>query len=302
MNELYEELKRYSEVDIDVPLSKMTTLRIGGKAKYTVYPENQVALDSIIRVLKKRGVPYKLIGKGSDLLCSDEDFDGVIIRLDRHCHNSYFDENRLTVQAGCSIIMLAVEAMKKGLSGLEFASGIPGTVGGAIFMNAGAYKSSMSDILDEVLVLRDNTSEWIKAEDCEFGYRSSIFQKHPDWIILGARMTLTPKDSKEISDLMEDRRKRRMASQPLEYPTCGSVFRNPEGMNAWQLIDGIGYRGKRIGDAMVSDKHCNFICNMGNAKAEDYLTLVKEIQEAVYEKYGVMLHTEMEMFNWRETE
>ena len=302
MNELYEELKRYSEVDVDVPLSKMTTLRIGGKAKYTVYPENQVALDSIIRVLKKRGVTYKLIGKGSDLLCSDEDFDGVIIRLDRHCHNSYFDENRLTVQAGCSIIMLAVEAMKKGLSGLEFASGIPGTVGGAIFMNAGAYKSSMSDILDEVLVLRDNTSEWIKAEDCEFGYRSSIFQKHPDWIILGARMTLTPKDSKEISDLMEDRRKRRMASQPLEYPTCGSVFRNPEGMNAWQLIDGISYRGKRIGDAMVSDKHCNFICNMGNAKAEDYLTLVKEIQEAVYEKYGVMLHTEMEMFNWQETE
>ncbi|MDO4416380.1 MAG: UDP-N-acetylmuramate dehydrogenase [Erysipelotrichaceae bacterium] len=302
MNELYEELKRYSEVDVDVPLSKMTTLRIGGKAKYTVYPENQVALDSIIRVLKKRGVTYKLIGKGSDLLCSDEDFDGVIIRLDRHCHNSYFDENRLTVQAGCSIIMLAVEAMKKGLSGLEFASGIPGTVGGAIFMNAGAYKSSMSDILDEVLVLRDNTSEWIKAEDCEFSYRSSIFQKHPDWIILGARMTLTPKDSKEISDLMEDRRKRRMASQPLEYPTCGSVFRNPEGMNAWQLIDGIDYRGKRIGDAMVSDKHCNFICNMGNAKAEDYLTLVKEIQEAVYEKYGVMLHTEMEMFNWRETE
>lgn len=302
MNELYEELKRYSEVDVDVPLSKMTTLRIGGKAKYTVYPENQVALDSIIRVLKKRGVPYKLIGKGSDLLCSDEDFDGVIIRLDRHCHNSYFDENRLTVQAGCSIIMLAVEAMKKGLSGLEFASGIPGTVGGAIFMNAGAYKSSMSDILDEVLVLRDNTSEWIKAEDCEFGYRSSIFQKHPDWIILGARMTLTPKDSKEISDLMEDRRKRRMVSQPLEYPTCGSVFRNPEGMNAWQLIDGIDYRGKRIGDAMVSDKHCNFICNMGNAKAEDYLTLVKEIQEAVYEKYGVMLHTEMEMFNWQETE
>ncbi len=302
MNELYEELKRYSEVDVDVPLSKMTTLRIGGKAKYTVYPENQVALDSIIRVLKKRNVPYKLIGKGSDLLCSDEDFDGVIIRLDRHCHNSYFDENRLTVQAGCSIIMLAVEAMKKGLSGLEFASGIPGTVGGAIFMNAGAYKSSMSDILDEVLVLRDNTSEWIKAEDCEFGYRSSIFQKHPDWIILGARMTLTPKDSKEISDLMEDRRKRRMASQPLEYPTCGSVFRNPEGMNAWQLIDGICYRGKRIGDAMVSDKHCNFICNMGNAKAEDYLTLVKEIQEAVYEKYGVMLHTEMEMFNWQETE
>ena len=111
-------------------------------------------------------------------------------------------------------------------------------------------------------------------------------------------MTLSPKDSREISDLMDDRRARRMASQPLEYPTCGSVFRNPEGQNAWQLIDGIGYRGKRIGDAMVSDKHCNFICNMGNAKADDYLQLVREIQDKVYEKYGVMLHTEMELFNW----
>lgn len=298
MNELYEELKRFSEVDVDQPLSKMTTLRIGGNAKYTVYPENQVALDSIMRVIAEHGVSCKVIGKGSDLLCSDRDFEGVIIRLDRNCHQSYFDERTLTAEAGCSLILLAVEAMKNGLSGLEFASGIPGTIGGAVFMNAGAYKSSMADVIDEVLVLRDGRSEWISNEECEFGYRSSIFQKNPDWIILGARMTLTPKDSREISDLMDDRRKRRMASQPLEYPTCGSVFRNPEGMNAWQLIDGIGYRGRRIGDAMVSDKHCNFICNMGNAKADDYLQLVHEIQEKVYEKYGVMLHTEMELFNW----
>lgn len=300
MKNIYEELLGYSEVDVDHSLAAMTTLRIGGKASYTVYPENQVALDSIMRLIKERNLPYKVIGKGSDLLCSDDDFDGVVIRLDRHFHHSYFDDCVVSAQAGCSIILLAVEAMKRGLSGLEFASGIPGTIGGAIFMNAGAYKSSMSDILDEVLVLRDGTSEWIKAEECEFGYRSSIFQKHPEWIILGARIRLTPKDSRQISDLMEDRRKRRMASQPLDYPTCGSVFRNPEGMNAWQLIDGIGYRGKRIGDAMVSEKHCNFICNMGNAKAQDYLQLVHEIQQKVFEKYGVELHTEMELFNWKQ--
>lgn len=298
MNNLYEELKQFGDVDVDLPLSKMTTLRIGGTAKYTVYPENQVALDSILRVIAEYGVRSKVIGKGSDLLCSDSDFDGVIIRLDRNCFHSYFDGCTLTAEAGGSLILLAVEAMKRGLSGLEFASGIPGTIGGAVFMNAGAYKSSMAEILDEVLVFRNGRSEWMKKDECEFGYRSSIFQKHPEWIILGARMTLTPKDSREISDLMDDRRARRMASQPLEYPTCGSVFRNPEGMNAWQLIDGIGYRGRRIGDAMVSDKHCNFICNMGNAKADDYLQLVHEIQDKVYEKYGVMLHTEMELFNW----
>ncbi len=301
MDEFYKELSRYGTAEADQPLSKMTTLRIGGKAKYVIYPENEVSLDSVLRLCEKSGVPYKVIGKGSDLLCSDDPYDGVVIRLDRHFHHFYFDENVCTVQAGCSIIALAVQAMKNGLSGLEFASGIPGTVGGAIFMNAGAYKSSMAEILDEVQVLRDGKVEWMKADECEFGYRCSIFQKHPDWSIVGARMTLKPKDPKEISTLMEDRRNRRMASQPLDYPSCGSVFRNPEGMNAWQLIDGIGYRGKRCGDAMVSDKHCNFILNMGTATAEDYLKLCHEIQDKVEEKYQVRLHMEMEMFNWKQT-
>ena len=301
MDELYKALSRFADVDADQSLSRMTTLRIGGKARYVAYPETQVALDSMLRLIEERNIPFKVIGKGSDLLCSDDPFDGVVIRLDRHFHHSYLVGNELTVQAGCSIIALAVDAMKNGLSGLEFASGIPGTVGGAVFMNAGAYKSSMSDILQEVLVLRGSRAEWVPASECEFSYRSSIFQKHPEWIILGARMILKPKDKNEIRDLMEDRRNRRMASQPLDYPSCGSVFRNPEGYNAWQLIDGIGYRGRQIGDAKVSEKHCNFILNMGSASAEDYLKLVREIQEKVYEKYGVRLHTEMEMFNWKQT-
>lgn len=300
MKDIFEELSRYAQTERDRPLSTMTTLRIGGPARYVTYPENDISLDGIIRFLNKNEIPYKVIGKGSDLLCSDDPFEGVIIRLDRHYNDTVFDDNMITVQAGASIIVLAVEAQKQGLSGLEFASGIPGTVGGAIFMNAGAYKSSVSDILSEVFVYKDGKVEWMKKEDCEFGYRTSIFQKHPNWIILGARFQMTPKEKEEIKELMANRRERRMQAQPLDKPSCGSVFRNPEGKNAWELIQGIGYRGKQLGDACVSPKHCNFIVNNGNASAKDYYQLILDIQNKVKEEYDVELKTEVEMFNWKE--
>ena len=299
MDKIYEQLSRFALTEKDRSLQEMTTLRIGGTVKYTVYPESVTALDSIMHYVKDLGMPYKMIGKGSDLLCADRPFDGVVIRLDRHFITSYYTENILTAQAGASIIALAVDAMKQGMSGLEFASGIPGTVGGAIYMNAGAYRSSMCDIVREVYVYREGKIEWIPAAECGFGYRSSIFQKHPDWLILAVRMELTPKDSNEIRELMDDRRKRRWASQPLEYPSCGSVFRNPENRNAWELIDGIGYRGMQKGGAKVSEKHCNFIVNTGGAKADDYLCLIEEIQEKVLENYGIELITEVEKFNWQ---
>ena len=297
-DDLYKKLKRLAAVETDQPLSKMTTLRIGGIAKYVVYPDSGIALDAVISLLKKENVPWKIIGKGSDLLCSDDPYDGVIIRLDRHFRSYYFDGCQVIAEAGASIIALSVDCAKNGLSGLEFASGIPGTVGGAVFMNAGAYRASMADILDEVFVYRDGKLEWISTEECRFSYRSSIFQEHRDWIIVAAKMTLEPKNSREIFDLMDDRRQRRMKSQPLDQPSCGSVFRNPDNINAWQLIDGIGYRGKRIGGAVVSDKHCNFILNTGDATACDYLRLATEIQEKVREKYDIELQLEMERFNW----
>lgn len=299
MDNFFEEISKIAECDKNMPLSAMTTLRIGGYAKYVCYPDSDVALDAIIRLTKKYNIAYKMIGKGSDLLCSDDDYDGLIIRLDRYFNSIYFADNEVTVQAGCSTIALAVKAMKNGLSGLEFASGIPGTVGGAIFMNAGAYRSSMSEVVLEVFIYRNGKLEWIANEECGFGYRSSIFQDHLDWIILAARLRLVPADAKEIESLMKNRKERRLASQPLEYPSCGSVFRNPDGKNAWELIDGIGYRGKMIGDACVSEKHCNFIVNKGHARADDYLQLVHEIQEKVKDKYNVELKTEMEMFNWK---
>lgn len=299
MKDIYNELSRYGTVDKDKPLAHLTTLRIGGNASYVVYPENDVSLDSLLRFLKKEDIPYKFIGKGSDILASDDPYEGVIIKLDRHYNAAVFEDTIITVQAGASIIALAVDAMKHGLSGLEFACGIPGTVGGAIFMNAGAYKSSMADIVSEVFIYKDGNFVWMPVEECEFSYRSSIFQKHPEWVIVGARMHLTPENPDEISKLMDNRRQRRMSSQPLDKPSCGSVFRNPEGHNAWQLVESIGYRGKQIGGACVSDKHCNFIVNMGGATAQDYCQLVKEIQDKVKEEYGIELHTEMEMFNWQ---
>ena len=299
MIDLYKELEALAEVEENIPLSKMTTLRIGGVARYVVYPENTLSLQGVMNKLNQNHIPYKVIGKGSNLLCSDEPFDGVIIRLDRYLCNAYFDNEHLVAEAGCSIIALSYEAMKNELSGLEFASGIPGTVGGVTFMNAGAYKSSMADVIDSVSVYRDGKIEWIQNADCGFSYRTSIFQKHPDWIILAVKMTLQKGDQKEIRELMDSRRERRMNSQPLDKHSAGSIFRNPEEIPAWKLIEGAGFRGKRIGDAVVSEKHVNFIVNENHASAKDFITLVTDVQKAVKDKYDIALYMEVEKFNWR---
>lgn len=296
---LVEDLNKICDIQCDVPLSSMTTLKIGGLAKYVAYPDTDIALDSLIRFCKEKELSYKVIGKGSNLLCSDDVYEGVVIRLDRYFTDIIFHGTTVTVQAGLSIIALATLAAKKGLSGLEFACGIPATVGGTLFMNAGAYKSCMADVVKEVFVYHDGKAEWIPNEACQFSYRHSIFQTNRDWIILAARLELVEKDSEEIFTLMENRRTRRIASQPLNYPSCGSVFRNPDGMNAWELIEGIGYRGHRLGGAEVSNKHCNFIVNVDHATANEYLALVHEVQQKVYDKYGVTLITEMEKFNWK---
>lgn len=299
MIDLYKELEALAEVEENIPLSKMTTLRIGGVARYVVYPENTLSLQGVMNKLNQNHIPYKVIGKGSNLLCSDEPYDGVIIRLDRHLCNAYFDNEHLVAEAGCSIIALSYEAMKNELSGLEFASGIPGTVGGVTFMNAGAYKSSMADVIDSVSVYHDGKIEWIQNADCGFSYRTSIFQKHPDWIILAVKMTLQKGDQKEIRELMDSRRERRMNSQPLDKHSAGSIFRNPEEIPAWKLIEGVGFRGKRIGDAVVSEKHVNFIVNENHASAKDFITLVTDVQKAVKDKYDIDLYMEVEKFNWQ---
>ena len=299
MEKLVKELEQYGEVQEYVSFRAMTTLRIGGEARIVVYPKNILALTQILREINEAGASYKLIGKGSNLLCSDDLYNGVVIRLDRTFTDHYFDHEFCYAEAGCSIIALAYEAMKNSLSGLEFASGIPGTVGGVTFMNAGAYKSSMSEIIQEVFVYRDGQLVWMDASECGFSYRTSIFQSHPDWIVLAVKMKLHSGDEEEIRGLMEQRRERRMNSQPLSLPSAGSVFRNPDTRPAWQYIEDIGYRGKRIGGACVSDKHVNFIVNQDNASAQDYLLLAEEIKEKVKAQFGVELKMEVEKFNWQ---
>ena len=299
MEKLVKELEQYGEVQENVSFRTMTTLRIGGNARVVVFPKNILALTQILREIKEANVSYKLIGKGSNLLCSDDDYNGVVIRLDRTFTDHYFDHDICYAEAGCSIIALAYDAMKNSLSGLEFASGIPGTVGGVTFMNAGAYKSSMSEIIQEVFVLRDGQLIWMTQEECKFNYRTSIFQQHPDWVVLAVKLKLNPASSDEIRELMEQRRERRMSSQPLSQPSAGSVFRNPDIRPAWQYIEEIGYRGKVIGGACVSEKHVNFIVNQNHASANDYLQLVDEIKEKVKTQFGVELKMEVEKFNWQ---
>ncbi len=298
---LENRLCAYADVECNVSFKKRTTFRIGGNCAYYVYPKNYLCLIRIMEILKSEQISWKLFGKGSNLLCSDDDYDGVVISLDRYFTDFYFEEDGCCIaEAGCSIILLAHEAMNVSLSGLEFASGIPGTLGGALFMNAGAYKSNMAEIVKEVYVLINQEVKKLPIDSLEYGYRSSIFQKNRDWIILGAKIQLTKGNQKDIRTLMDSRRERRMSSQPLSMPNAGSVFRNPEGHAAWQLIEEAGLRGLTIGGAQVSDKHANFIVNADNASAKDVAELMGIIQKTVKERFQVELKSEVEKFNWKQ--
>ena len=296
---LNEKLKIYADVLEDELMSKHTTYRIGGRVKYYIYPRNLISLMRCIRLLKENKIQYEIMGRGSNVLWTDSYFDGAVINLDRYLNESYIEEDgTIVAQAGCSIINLAYEVAKKSLSGMEFATGIPGSIGGGVYMYAGAYKSDFSSILEAVMVLKDEQILWMQKDDLMFGYRKSSFQSHPDWIILAAKFKCKPGNREEILALMDSRRERRLASQPLDRPCAGSVFRNPETIPAWKIVDELGLRGFTLGGAQVSEKHSNFIINAsGQAKAEDVKQLIAYIQEQAKEKFEIELITEVEHFN-----
>ena len=299
MEHLTQLLQQYSTVEENVSLSTMTTLRVGGLAHYVVYPKTEIALMEMLERLHKENIPVKLIGKGSNLLASDDYYEGVCIRLDRTLTDVYFEDTTCVVQAGASIIALSHNAMSHSLSGLEFACGIPGTVAGAVYMNAGAYKSCIYDVISEIYVLRNNKCEWVSREEITWGYRYSTFQEHSDWVILAVRIQLTFKDQNEIRTMMDTRRQRRIEAQPLDYPSAGSIFRNPSEHYAWEYIEGCKLRGLQIGGAMVSNKHANWIINVDHAKASDVKELITKVQEEVMKLYEVQLRPEIEFFNWK---
>ena len=297
---LQEKLAVYGRVLCNESMKKHTTYRIGGTVDYFIYPKNELALTRILQILQEENIPYHVLGRGSNILCSDAHFHGAIINLDRTLNDFFFEEDGvLLAQAGCSIINLSVEAMKRSMSGLEFASGIPGSIGGALYMNAGAYKANIASLLKGVYVWKNGCTEWMNPKDLDYDYRHSIFQKHKDWLILGACFQLNKGDRKEIEALMDSRRQRRMDAQPLNMPCAGSVFRNPESVPAWKLIEQLGLRGYEIGGAQVSLKHANFIVNKnGEAKAKDVLDLITLIQTKAKEEYGIDLITEVEHLVW----
>ena len=231
-------------VEENVSLSKYTTYRVGGTALALVYPKSVKKLVSLIKLLNGSKIKYKVIGNGSNLLFSDKNFDGVIIKLTELTNIKFLSYNKIRVEAGYSLPKLSLLVAKKGLAGLEFASGIPGTVGGAIFMNAGAYKSDMGYIVQSVRVLTpDCKIITFENREMDFHYRSSFLQKRPEYICLDAVIKLKKGDKELLDEVIKERRARRIESQPLEYPSAGSVFRNPEGNFAGKLIEDLGLKG-----------------------------------------------------------
>ena len=287
------------KIDTNVSLKKCTTYRVGGNAKFIAYPKDVNSLVKLIKYLKNKNIKYKILGNGSNLLFSDKEYDGVLIKLTEFNELEFIGKTKLRVGAGYSLIKLSLVTAKKGLTGLEFAAGIPGTVGGSVFMNAGAYKSDMGYVVESVKVLTpDEKIINLENKEMDFHYRTSFLKRHPNYICLEVVIKLHKGKKEAIEALIKDRRERRLASQPLEYPSAGSVFRNPEDNFAGKLIEDSGLKGEKHGGAMISSKHANFIVNYKNAKAEDIKYLIELAHDKVKENYNIDLKIEQEFVNW----
>ena len=301
MNDIIEEIKimDIGKMEENVSLKHYTTYRAGGNARCIVYPKSIKALSTLLSYLKERNVPYKILGNGSNLLFSDKDYEGVLVRLSEFNKIKFISRKKVRVGAGYSLIKLSLLTAKKGLTGLEFASGIPGTVGGAIYMNAGAYKSDMGYVVESVKVLTpEGKAITLVNKELQFHYRSSFFQTHPGYICLEVTLNLKVGKREAIEEVIRERRQRRLESQPLEYPSAGSVFRNPPDNFAGKLIEDVGFKGMKKGGAMVSDKHANFIINYKNAKSSDIKYLIDLCHDKVLEEYGIDMKIEQEFVNW----
>ena len=284
--------------DENESIKKLTSYKVGGKAKVVVYPKDEEKLIELITYLKNNSITYKVIGNGSNLLFSDKDYDGALIKL-TNFDNCEIRGTTVKVGAGYSLVKLSLQTAKESLTGLEFASGIPGTIGGAVFMNAGAYKSDMGYIVRNVRVLTPEMQIiTLSNAEMNFHYRTSFLKTHPDYICLGCTLSLKRGKRTAIEEVIKERRKRRLASQPLEYPSAGSVFRNPPDKFSGELIESAGLKGKTIGGATVSKKHANFIVNKNKAKAQDIKDLMEFVKNEVKDKYNIELKEEQEFVNW----
>ena len=275
------------------PMKRHTTFRIGGPAEVFCMPENFAEVRRILEICKEEKLPYFILGNGSNLLVSDRGYRGVVIQLDRNYGEIRVENTEIYASAGALLSTIAVAARKASLTGFEFAGGIPGTLGGAVVMNAGAYGGEMKDVLQKVRVMnQDGEIFEIPVEKLEMGYRTSVI-KTAGYIVLEAVLSLKKGDIEEIKALSRKLSEQRISKQPLEYPSAGSTFKRPEGYFAGKLIMDSGLRGYRVGGAQVSEKHCGFVINVGDATAEDVRSLMNHVTETVYEKFGVTLEPEV---------
>ena len=293
MLEKLEKLLGEARVLVKEPMASHTTFRIGGPADYFVLPETTEELAAVLKICKEEKVPYFILGNGSNLLVGDQGFRGVVIQLYKNFDGIKIEGTTVTAKAGAMLVRVAKEAGKAGLSGLEFASGIPGTIGGAMVMNAGAYGGEMKDVVTEVTVLtKDGQIKKLTGEEMNFRYRGSVVEDEA-YIVLEAVMELHEGNLEEIQARMAELTVQRKTKQPIEYPSAGSTFKRPEGYFAGKLIQDAGLRGFQVGGAQVSEKHCGFVINAGGATAADVMNLMQAVSEKVNEQFGVTLEPEV---------
>lgn len=279
----------------NVDLSSYTTYRLKVIGRYMVIPNDVDELIVVLQYIRKNNIPYKVLGGGSNLIFACNVYDGILISLSKF-DDVIINDTRIHVGGGYPLMKIALKTARLGLTGMEFATGIPGTVGGAIFNNAGAYKSDMGYITESITVLTPELKiKTMYNRELDFHYRTSFLKKHQGYICLDATIVLKRGKKEAIMEVIEDRKRRRLMSQPLNYPSAGSVFRNPPGAFAGELIENVGYKGYSIGGAKVSEKHANFIINYAGATGEDIVKLIDEIKKQVKENYDIDLTLEQEI-------
>lgn len=289
---LFKEFYKSENVILNAEMKNYVHFRVGGPADILLIPENKEQVIKSIQICKENNIPYYVVGNGSNLLVKDGGIRGVVIKLNEVKNIKVYGE---TIEAECGAMLKDVsgEALKNSLTGFEFACGIPGTVGGAVFMNAGAYDGEVANVIESAEVI-DNNGEIkiLSMDELELGYRSSIVMKK-NYIVLSARFNLTHGEVRKIKEIVDDLTGKRESKQPLEYPSAGSTFKRPTGYYAGKLIQDAGLKGYSIGGAAVSEKHSGFVINKNNATAKDILNLIAHIQDEVKQQFGVDLHPEV---------
>lgn len=298
MKELAKQLQEMNigTVRENEPLASHTTIKIGGPADLFIEPSSIENLEKAMTKIREAGVKWTAIGRGSNLLVSDKGIEGVVIKLGTGLDEVEVKGTKVRVGSGTSIVALALAMSRQGLSGLEFASGIPGSVGGAVYMNAGAHGSDISRILEKAYILfEDGKMEWLSVEEMQFSYRTSVLQKVRPGVVVEAVFNLQEGDKESIKAVIKKNKDYRKDTQPWSSPCAGSIFRNPLPNYAGQLVEKAGLKGYSIGGAQISEMHGNFIVNAGDAKAEDVLALIEHVKKTIWDLYEIEMETEVEI-------